>query len=413
MASVKKVEWISPKTGKKGAAWQVRYTDQFGKDRAKNFKRKKEADDFASSVTVAVKQGIHVPNSQSVSVAEAGEIWIAAVEVGRDGRPPAETSTLDQYRSHLTYHIVPLIGGVRLPQLTTPTVVEFRDELLRSGRSRAMTKKVLTSLKGILSEAQTRGLVGANVALPVKIVSSGREDDEVVIPSKDEIRALVAKAREWAAGNYPPARNKAGIVRHRWFTLFLLTKIAAGLRASEIRGLPWSGFSHNAGTIEVFQRADEKGKIGLPKSKAGYRTIYLPADLVRDLREWRLACPRGPMDLIFPNGTGGVESLANIVNRWWYPLQLAAKVTVLDREASEGEGKPIFRPKYGGLHVLRHFRASVLIEQGADVKEVQRAMGHSSAQVTLDIYGHLFEDDAAVARRQRLAEATNDAVFGG
>ncbi len=76
-------------------------------------------------------------------------------------------------------------------------------------------------------------------------------------------------------------------------------------------------------------------------------------------------------------------------------------------------GKDVYKHRYGGFHILRHFRASILIEQGADVKEVQHAMGHSSANMTLDVYGHLFEDDAAVSRRKAMAEAANRAVFGG
>jgi integrase len=108
--------------------------------------------------------------------------------------------------------------------------------------------------------------------------------------------------------------------------------------------------------------------------------------VVNVLREWRLACPKGPLNLAFPNGAGKVEAHANIANRGFYPLQIEAGIV-------DGEGKA----KYG-FHALRHFFASWAIERGFSPKRVQTLLGHSSIQMTFDVYGHLFpslEDDHA------------------
>ena len=76
--------------------------------------------------------------------------------------------------------------------------------------------------------------------------------------------------------------------------------------------------------------------------------------------------------------------------------------------ARDEEGKLVLDPKYN-LHSLRHFRASLLIADGANPNEVQAEMGHSTITVTYDLYGHLFKDDAADKlrrdRAERLAEA--------
>jgi integrase len=86
---------------------------------------------------------------------------------------------------------------------------------------------------------------------------------------------------------------------------------------------------------------------------------------------------------VFPNGAGKVESLPNIWNRRFAPLQARAGIV-----------RPPGRPKYGA-HSLRHFFASWLIDQGFGPKRVQTLMGHSGIQITLDTYAHLFpqEDD--------------------
>ena len=108
--------------------------------------------------------------------------------------------------------------------------------------------------------------------------------------------------------------------------------------------------------------------------------------VVNALREWRLACPKGRLGLVFPNGNGSVENHANIASRGFYALQTAAGLV-------DADGKP----KYG-LHALRHFFASWAIERGFSPKRVQVLLGHSSIQMTFDVYGHLFpslEDDHA------------------
>ena len=142
----------------------------------------------------------------------------------------------------------------------------------------------------------------------------------------------------------------------------------------------------SAKVIHVRQRADHWGEIGAPKSAAGDREIPMSPMVVNALREWRLACPKGAVGIVFPNGNGNIENHANIANRGFYALQIAAGIV-------DKDGKP----KYG-LHALRHFFASWVIERGFSAKRVQALLGHSSIQMTFDVYGHLFpslEDDHA------------------
>ena len=84
---------------------------------------------------------------------------------------------------------------------------------------------------------------------------------------------------------------------------------------------------------------------------------------------------------------GQSESLANIHNRCWVPLRSAAGINADYK-----------------LYALRHYHASALIDDGANPKEIQVEMGHSSIAVTFDIYGHLFHDEEASQRRKDRAE---------
>jgi integrase len=158
----------------------------------------------------------------------------------------------------------------------------------------------------------------------------------------------------------------------------LLTAVFTGLRASELRGLTWSAVDLEGRTLTVRQRADRWRTIGSPKSASAKREIPLAPIVVNTLREWRLACPKGEQDLVFPNGEGRVQYHINIHRRGLGPLQVAAGITTDPRH-----------PKYG-LHSLRHAAASLFIEQSFSPKRVQALMGHSTIQMTFDVYGHLF-----------------------
>jgi integrase len=363
MAKVRRRTWTNSKG--KQTAWIVDYFDQQGKRHIKTFALKREADAELVKTTGEVARGVHTPENTSITVAEAAKLWLDKGELEK-----LERSTLRQYSNHIKLHIVPLIGGVKLARLSTPAIETFRDDLLRKG-SRAMARKVLASLKSILGEAQRRGLVAQNAAQPVRVDVKKREQGKLKvgrdIPSKEEVQTILAKAEG------------------RWQPL-LVAAVFTGLRSSELRGLAWEDVDFERKVVHVMQRADHWGVMGSPKSAAGDREIPMSPMVVNALREWRLACPKGEAGLVFPNGKGNVESHANIANRGFYALQRSAGLV-------DEDGKP----KYG-LHALRHFFASWVIERGFSAKRVQALLGHSSIQMTFDRYGHLFpslEDDHA------------------
>jgi len=365
MATVRKRSWRAA-SGEEKTAWVADYFDGACKRHIKTFKTRKAADEWLVNARGEVQRGTHTPENASVSVREAAGLWLLRCEL--EG---LERSTLRFYRIHVDLHILPRVGGEKLARLTTPRVEKFRDDLLRSGVSRATARKALTTLKSVIADAQRRGLVAHNAAAPVRIDIKRREGGKLVVgrdlPSPAEVQALLSAA----GGRWRP---------------FFVTAIFTGLRASELRGLAWDAVDFDRRVIHVRQRANLWRELGPPKSAAGHREIPMSPLVTNTLREWKLACPTGPLGLVFPNTLGKVELHANIAARAWEPLQVAARLV-------DADGKP----KYG-LHSLRHFFASWAIDQGFSPKKVQALMGHSGIQITFDTYGHLFpslEDDHA------------------
>lgn len=390
--SVRKRTWTTAK-GEEKTAWVADYVDAKGKRRLKTFAKKKDADAFAATASVEVREGVHVADRATVAVKEAGELWLKSCDAAG-----LERSTLDQYGQHLRLHIAPLIGETKLSKVTVPFVRTFQEQLREQGRSPAMIKRVTVSLGSILSDAQERGLVVRNAVSEMSKRRNGGAKPEkrqkarlrygVDIPTMVEVRAILAAAE----GRYRP---------------LLITAIFTGMRASELRGLSWADVDLDKAQIHVRQRADKYHVIGMPKSDAGQRTIPLTPMVVNTLKEWRLACPKGELDLVFPNGEGKVEWHQNIIKRGLWPALIKAGVAVPTGKRDE-EGQPIMAAKYTGLHALRHWFASWCINRKVDgglelsPKAVQARMGHSSIQVTFDTYGHLFP---AADEAQALADA--------
>lgn len=365
--------------------WLAGYIDGGGERRFKQFVTRKEADAFLLDARSEVSRGVHVPASRSVTVGIAADQWLAAAEGGG-----LERSTVNHYRTHVVEHIRPFLGAIKLTAVTTPRVYAFADELKAAGRSPEMVRRAVQSLGRIFKHARGRGLVGSNPVSDVKLASSKRTKTRPEIPTKDELRAIVAVA----AGRWRP---------------LLITALFTGLRASELRGLRWEDVDLGRKVLTVSQRADQWKEMGAPKSEAGTRDVPLSPIVVNTLREWRLACPKGELDLVFPNGSGNVEDHANIVSRGWNPTQVAATVVNLVDGVDKG-GRPIKVPvgRYN-FHSLRHAAASMFIESGMNPKRVQSVMGHSSITVTYDVYGHLFADDDADQRAMRTIE---ERLFG-
>ena len=181
--------------------------------------------------------------------------------------------------------------------------------------------------------------------------------------------------------------------------------------AAELRRLTWQAVDLIGGSLTVRQRADRWNTIGSPKSSSGKRTVPLAPMVINTLRELQLACPKGELGLVFPNSEGNVQSLPNLHRRGLGPLQVAAGITtaaqIRAKEPQLTEEQAVrkvkLHPKYG-LHSLRHAAASLFIEQGFSPKRVQALMGHSSIQMTFDVYGHLYpnvaDDQAAMAMVQ-------------
>ena len=266
------------KGGERHEAWVLDYYDQQGDRHTETYPRKKDAEARSAAVHVGIRAGTHTAASKSITVAEAAEDWITKIELDQ-----RERTTIRQYRQHIDLHIVPRIGREKISGLTAPQITAFRDDLL-THLSRPLARKILTSLKSILGNAQKAGTVAQNVALAVSVGPDKRGRGKlkigVDIPTVDEIKRILAAT----TGRARP---------------FIITATFTGLRGSELRGLRWIDIDLKRSELHVRQRADRYNTIGSTKSEAGERTVPIGPLVVNTLREWKLACPPSQLGLVF------------------------------------------------------------------------------------------------------------------
>jgi integrase len=376
--SVRKRQWQAA-NGEIKNAWVCDYFDQHGKRRNETFPTEKQAKLREAQVRLDISKGKHVALDTKATVADIARRWLKQVEV--DGR---ERATLAGYRQHVNLHILGTgaMGRVKVAKLTPEMIEAFRNLLLdekdekgEPKRSRKLAIKVWITFKGILKHARVSHLAASVDGIKTDKRGKPRLEEGRDFPTSAEIRRLIE-----ATATLPKKRA------------LLLMAAFTGLRASELRGLRWHDVDLPKGELHVRQRADRYHAIGAPKSDSSRRRVPLDAGvLIPALKVWKLACPKGPLDLVFPTMTGKIESHGNLLRSLWPVMRDAGVVKVTSKGV---------RAKYA-MHAFRHYFASWSIMpesrggRGIPPKIVQEWLGHSTIAMTLDMYSHcLGEPDA-------------------
>ncbi|MBS0233477.1 MAG: site-specific integrase [Proteobacteria bacterium] len=387
MASIRKRTWRTAK-GESRTAWSVDFIDSSGTRQRRQFSTRREADDCRADIESQLRAGTFRPDADKVTVKEVAQVYIDHVTARSKRGERFTQHHLAVVEGHIWNYIAPDagrqekrkaksrvisftdgIGAVKLSQITARRVGDFRDRLRDAGVSVVTTRKILNSLHGVLEYAISRDLTAVNAAHGVKVI--GRRDEgskKIVPPAKEAMKALIDIADED-------------------FRVKLIFAAATGVRAGELHALRWNHIDFDKGEVTIETRVDVYGDEDVAKTAAGMRTVPLGSHIVVMLKAWKLRTKfKKPTDLIFPNRRGTYISHDNMVKRRFNPLfdKLAEK------HKEDSSVPAVIRFNW---HGLRHFAVSCWIEAGLAPKTVQTFAGHSSLQVTMDRYGHLFKSD--------------------
>ncbi len=342
---------VNKYTNRAGAVrYRVRYRTPAGRQTDKRgFATKRDAEAFANSVEVAKLKGEYVAaTAGKVTVGELGPAWLARQ------RGHLKAASVRTYESAWQTNVEPRWGTTPIAAVTHTDIAAWVAEL-SSRRSAEIVRKAHRVLTSILADAVRDRLLAANPARGIKLPRppAGRH----TYLSADQLERLASES-----GDYAPL-------------VWLLG--TAGLRWGEATALRTCDVDFLRRRIELHSNAVMvSGTMLLGTLKSGKSRVVPVAGFVVD--QLATIC-RGRDDLLFPSHAGGY--LRPPGTESW----LSGAVTRC--QAAD----PTF-PRITA-HDLRHTAASLAISAGANVKAVQRMLGHASAAMTLDVYADLFDAD--------------------
>ena len=366
---------------RKDGRWEGRYTvghdPETGKAIIKNVLGKTQTE-VKEKLKKAIEEnvGIDYGRAKTYTVGSWLEVWMenyAKVKL----RP----STFKTSQGFLKNHIKPQIGSVPLAELTSLDLQRFYKHLLDGGRvDRIEAKK---KPKGLAPKTvrNIHQMIGSayNLAIEQHLVTKNPtqgcalpkvEHKEMKTLTADQLSAFFQEARD------------SGV-----YELYYLD-LATGLRRGELLGLKWTDVDLDRGVLKIqraISRQDGKVVEAPLKTKNAYRTLPVSADAIDVLVQQRRKT--GNSEWVFPSPSGGPMSPDSVLHMLQRVLKRA--------------GLPRIR-----FHDLRHSCASLLINNGCGLKEVQEWLGHSDISTTANIYGHL-ETQRKQAMAQKLSNCIN------
>jgi integrase len=357
-----------------------------------SFDTKKLADAALTKARGDRNEGVYIAPKSVPTFKEVADDWLT-------GKAGCKPSTLDAWRVHIETHLLPL-HGLRVNQITIGKVESLRDALLRDVTEKEATEeiperkrlaaqtvnKVLTTAAAVLERAIRHNWCVKN---PAALVERARIAPNQVLEGEAPSRDANRPVREDEVLNLGEIRRLLDASDPGYYRTLFMTAALTGMRSGELLGLRWSDVELNENRIQVRRSLswarvrDSDGeppelaqpRFFEPKTATSRRTIPVASELIAALKRWKLQCPKGKDDLVFPSPTsetGAPAHRSNVLKRGLYPALTRAKLRRVD------------------MHSLRHSFASILIAAGTPITEVQALLGHSSAQTTLKVYSHWF-----------------------
>jgi integrase len=324
----------------KNRRWRARYRDDSGKEHARHFARKVDAQRWLDEQTAKLVTGTHVsPRRARTTVGEWCDTWL---EGYRGHRP----STVRQAEVHLA-RIRAAFGDMPLSAVRPSHVRTWLGQLSAEGLADSYIYALHARLAQVYADAVHDGLVPRSPCSRRTSPKAGKQ------------RAYVATTEQvWALHDAMPEHLRPAV----------LLGAFAGLRLGEACGLRVDDVEFMRGIVspavqypsEPLKSETSRMPIPIPQSLA----LVLSAHLVR----W-----------------GGSTILVNELGQQLAPWSL-------ERAVRAARAKVPGMPPDFRFHDLRHYFASLLIASGTDVKVVQARLRHASAKTTLDTYGHLWPD---------------------
>ena len=335
---------------KRRSRWVIDFYDTRGKRRWITMPKgttKKKAHGKLREVEDQLKRGIYIPDRRIPTFREVAEDWIEYKKLN------VRASSLKMYKGHLENHFSG-IDLLKVNRITTVTVEKFITSKQDAKMNITTLRKLIVTFNQVMNYAVRHRYIDHN---PVRDAERPKNKGQA---NKKEIVVLSTEQ----VGDFLEA------VSQEKYRVFFRLAVMSGARQGELVGLKWTDVDWFNNQINI-KRTFNNGSWYDTKTETSNRKIDLGPSMMAELKGWCVACPPNDLDLVFPNEAGKPLDHWHIIDRYFLPALRTA-------------GCPKIR-----FQDLRHTYASLLLEQGENIKYIQSQLGHSSPTVTLNIYAHL------------------------
>lgn len=363
---------------KEGKSWY--YAIDLGKGekgkrkikKKRGFKTEKEAELALAEVMLEINRGTFVEPSK-ILYSDFLDEWL------KDKQISVRTSTFKMYKALVKGHISPVLGQLKLSDITARHIQNLiRDLFIKEALSDENIQKVYTIIKDSLNSAIKFDLLAQNVCN--KVDRPKAEKKEMLVWNLEETQQFLEAAKN----------DRSYLVFHLALT--------CGLRQSEILGLRWKNVDLNTGVIYIREQIERYTKnFKDVKTKASRRNISLLDETIEELKRQKemiknekamAGSEYEDYDLVCPTSVGTPYLPSNLTK-------------IFKRLIKEAGVKSI------RFHDQRHTHASLMLIQNVNPKIVAERLGHSNTRITLDIYSHLLPN-----MQKDTAKQFGDMLFG-
>lgn len=356
-------------TRKRGDTWSY-YFDMGkvdGKRKRKEkggFRTKKEAEDALTKALNEFNNCGSVIDESNISVADYFDYWYKEYALVN-----LKYNTQNRYRNIIDNHIKPTFGAYKLKSLTPSALQEFLNKKSMNGFAKNSIKNFYGVLSGGLKAAVYPYQYIKNN--PMQYVKMPRFD--TTPNDKDDLKIITLEQFNTILERFPQGSS---------FYIPLQVGFNTGMRAAEVCGLTWECVDLDNKTIKVEKILIGKGKgvweFGTPKTKSSNRIITIGDSLVKILKHNQIWQKQNQLKYgKYYKKSSFVCTKENGENITTDSLKYLSRVVNYELGIN-------FH-----FHSLRHTHATMLLEAGANIKDIQARLGHSNLSTTMDTYSHV------------------------
>ncbi|GAV41228.1 tyrosine-type recombinase/integrase [Streptomyces acidiscabies] len=369
-----------------GLRYRARYIGPDGSEKSKSFPdgQKRRADNWLSAIEADMARGQYIdPKASRTTFQQYAERWVAA--------QTTNVSTQAATESRLRLHAYPHIGSRSLGSLLPEQIRDWCRDLEDKGLAASTRRVIFANVSAVLTAAVDDRLISSNPCRATSVKAPPMVPKRVRPWTPERVFAVQAALPD----RYRATVDVGG---------------GCGLRQGEIFGLPEDEIDFEKGWVHVAYQVKLVGghPVFAPPKRDKERDAPLPGVVGRALAAhieqfppvevtlpWRAPGGRPvTKKLVFTNFEGGALIRNNFNVQVWKPALVVAGVL-----PQPEPGQRIAESREDGMHALRSFYASVLLDGGENIKALSRYLGHSDPGFTLRVYTHLMPSSESRTRR--------------